>query len=72
MYSLSAGFPPRVFEAGVTGDYPYLHFTDPLVAGCAYNLWFEDERDQIAGDCGTRSLVRFDRGGSGRCEVGGP
>jgi hypothetical protein len=57
-----------VREAPVTGDYPRLRFADPAVAACEYDLLFEEDDDQIAGDCGQRSLVRFSRGGSGRCE----
>jgi hypothetical protein len=55
-------------EVPVTGDYPIVRFTDPFVANCTYDATFEEDRDQIAGDCGDRSLVRFNREGSGRCE----
>jgi hypothetical protein len=55
-------------EVAVTGEYPVVRFTDPMIPDCTYDATFEKDRDQIAGDCGGRSLVRFDRGGSGRCE----
>ena len=55
-------------EVPVTGEYPVIRFTDPMIPGCTYDATFEKDRDQIAGDCGDRSLVRFTRGGSGRCE----
>ena len=62
----------RSVEAPVTGDYPRVHFTDPSVAACEYVLKFEEDEDEIAGDCGQRSLVRFSRGGSGKCEGATP
>jgi hypothetical protein len=58
----------RPIEASVTGDYPRVRFTDPFVAACEYDLEFEEDQDEIAGDC-VRSLVRFSRGGSGKCEA---
>jgi hypothetical protein len=66
-YSLGVLSPtPR--EAPVTGEYPVVRFTDPFVPSCTYNAIFEKDRDQIAGDCNDRNLVRFNREGSGRCE----
>lgn len=64
--------PAPVREASVTGDYPRVRFTDPGVATCEYDLEFEADQDQIAGDCGQRSLVRFSRGGSGKCQDATP
>lgn len=61
-----------VREAGVAGEYPRLHFTDAFDATCKYDMLFEDDQDQIAGDCDGRRLVRFSRGGSGRCEGANP
>ena len=65
-YPLGLSVFPTPQEAQVTGWYPVVRFTDPVIRDCTYNARFED--DQIAGDCGDRSLVRFIRGGSGRCE----
>jgi hypothetical protein len=58
---------PAVREAPVMGDYPRLRFADPRRAGCIYDMKYEEDRDQIAGDCGA-PFVRFNRGGSGRCD----
>src|SRR5688572_15095696 len=41
----------RPVEAPVTGDYPRIRFTDPAVAACEYDLKYEEDDDQIAGDC---------------------
>lgn len=71
VYNTGSALPgrlPPVFEAPVTGDYPRVRFTDPVVAACEYDLEFEEDQDQIAGDC-VRSLVRFSRGGSGKCDA---
>lgn len=63
-------------ERGVSGRYPKLQFLDPLGPACIFDATFEDDRDQISGDCRPGGeLVRFTRGGSGRClrtAAGGP
>ena len=61
------GIATTPLEAPVTGEYPTVRFTDPMIPDCTYNASFEKDRDQIAGDCG-RTFVRFGREGSGRCE----
>jgi hypothetical protein len=67
------GGPMAVRQAAVDGDYPRMRFTDPLVVGdCEYDMRFDDDQDQIAGDCGGRNLVRFSRGGSGTCQGATP
>ena len=43
--------------------YPVIRFSDPMIPGCTSDSAFEKDRDQNAGDCGDRSLVRFNRGG---------
>ena len=61
-----------VRQATVSGDYPVIRFTDPMIAACEHEARFEEERDQIAGDCDERGLVRFTRGGGGRCAGAAP
>jgi hypothetical protein len=51
-------------EARVVGEYPRLSFT---FGDCEYDMRFEEDRDQIAGDCEGRRIVRFRRGESGSC-----
>jgi hypothetical protein len=71
VYPLGGIRPFPVRETAVTGNYPRIRFTDPWLAGCDYDLEFEADHDEIAGDCGERSLVRFTRGGSGACDAAG-
>jgi hypothetical protein len=54
-----------VREAPVSGDYPRMRVA---FGTCEYDMLFDEDQDQIAGDCDGRRLVRFSRGGSGRCE----
>ena len=61
---------PREFT--VTGNYPVMHFDDPSAAACSHTSRYEEDRDQIAGDCEGRTLVRFSRGGSGVCAGAAP
>ena len=58
---------PTPQEAQVTGWYPFVRFIDPVVSDCTINATFERDRDQIAGDCGSSRLVRFERAESGWC-----
>jgi hypothetical protein len=68
VYPLGGIRPFPVRETAVTGDYPRIRFADPWVADCEYDMTFEEDREQIAGDCGGRRLVRFNRSDTGRCE----
>src|SRR5688500_5021371 len=59
------GSPARLSLAA--GEYPILRFA--AAPNCNIEARFEEDRDEIAGDCGAgRILVRFKRGGGGRCE----
>jgi hypothetical protein len=69
-YALNPVFPAR--ESMVTGEYPNVRFADPGNGSCFYNAKYEKDRDEIAGDCGSASLVRFSRGGGGRCAGAAP
>ena len=62
----NVGFRPS--EAKVTGTYPNVAFDVPLVANCRFEGKFEEDREQIAGDCATGFLLRFERSATGRCE----
>jgi hypothetical protein len=60
-----------VREATVSGRYPNIRFTDPWDATCTYRAVFEADRNQIAGDCEGRRIVRFNRSEPGRCQLTG-
>jgi hypothetical protein len=64
-YALNPAGPAH--RATVMGEYPNLRITDPFNFNCVHEAEYEEDRDQIAGDCGS-VLVRFSRGGSGTCQ----